>query len=112
MSDHQRPGYFTSRYDRRWPHRVAPRLVVDVDQGDDDALIRELRGAIALLTEVNERRRAREAPPDLPPAQTPEQIRQSKLRAMRLGWERRGIPRDERRALAMLAEVAARGIIR
>jgi hypothetical protein len=68
--------------------------------------LRELEAARAKQAE----REAGQGPQ--PAGQPPEQVRRSKLKAMKRGWEARGIPWDQARAVATLGEVELRGIIR
>jgi hypothetical protein len=48
-------------------------------------------------------------PPTPEPGSTREESRTARLKAMRLAWEKRGRPWNEAEALAMLADLEARG---
>jgi hypothetical protein len=92
-------------------HRTADRRAV-VD--DDAQLAAEVQDAIATLADLNERRRAREAEAerDRQPPQPASEIRRARVRALKLAYESRGLAWNESEALARLAEVEGRGIIR
>jgi hypothetical protein len=101
-------GYF-ARHETGRGHRTASRAPHDEDQ--DSQLIEEARDVIASLEDLREQRRAREAPPDLPP-QPASEIRRARVRALRMAYESRGLVFNEAEALARLAEVERRGVIR
>ena len=87
-------GYFTMHSNGRG-YQAAPLRVV---QGQDQ--------------EQEQAREQEQEPTPAPPPQPASEIRRARVRALKLAYESRGLAWNESEALARLAEVEGRGIIR
>lgn len=92
------------------PHRTADLGVAERDS--DAELLARMRAVISMLEDLNARRRQQGVVAAQRSPQSREERRRIRLHAMRLAWEKRGVPWDEAEAQRVLAEVESRGEVR